>query len=56
MGIRDFTTDRIAEKMMKRRINVHVMMDYWWRCGKILATIRNENSDRYMKVDQEVSL
>jgi hypothetical protein len=41
LGIRDFTTDRIAEKMMKR-INVHIMMEYWWKCGKILATIRKE--------------
>jgi len=42
LGIRDFTTDRVAEMMMQRRINVHVMMEHWWKCGKILATIRKE--------------
>jgi hypothetical protein len=32
LGIRDFTTEGIAGKMMKRTINVHVMAVYWWKC------------------------
>jgi hypothetical protein len=27
LGIRDFTTDGVAGKMMQRRINVHVMVE-----------------------------
>jgi hypothetical protein len=55
-GIRDFTIEEIAGNMMKRRINVHVIMEYWYKCGQIFITIRrNGNFDSYMKVDQKVS-